>query len=40
MEEFRDRLQALLDEFADRPEDPSAQAWSVFFAVHPDPNRT
>lgn len=38
--EFRDRLQALLDEFAARPEDPTAPAWSLFLALHPDPNRT
>ena len=40
MAEFRDRLQALLDEFAARPDDPAAPAWSVFLAVHPDPNRS
>ena len=39
MDEFRARLQGLLDEFAGRPDDPSAPAWSVFVAVHPDPNR-
>jgi predicted transcriptional regulator len=39
MSEFRAALRTLLDEFADRPTDPSAQAWSVFVAVHPDPNR-
>ena len=39
MAEFRDRLQSLLDEFAARPDDPAAPAWSVFLAVHPDPNR-
>jgi DNA-binding MarR family transcriptional regulator len=39
LDEFRDRLQALLDEFADRPDDPSAQAWSFFMSLHPDPNR-
>ena len=37
--EFRDRVAALLDEFAARPDDPSADAWSVFYALHPDPNR-
>lgn len=37
--EFQARLRALLDEFADRPDDPSAPAWSVFLALHPDPNR-
>jgi DNA-binding MarR family transcriptional regulator len=36
--EFRDRLRTLLDEFAQRPSDPTATAWSVFLAMHPDPN--
>jgi len=39
MAEFRTRLHGLLDDFASRPEDPSAPAWSVFLIVHPDPNR-
>jgi predicted ArsR family transcriptional regulator len=39
MAEFRARLRQLLDDFGDRPDDPSARAWSVFVAVHPDPNR-
>jgi hypothetical protein len=39
MTDFRTRLQELLDEFADRPDDPSAPAWSVFITLHPDPNR-
>ncbi len=39
MAEFRARLGDLLDEFAHRPDDPSAPAWSVFLAIHPDPNR-
>jgi DNA-binding CsgD family transcriptional regulator len=39
MAEFRAQLRSLLDEFADRPEDPSAPAWSVFVVLHPDPNR-
>jgi DNA-binding MarR family transcriptional regulator len=39
MDEFRTRLRGLLDDFASRPEDPSAPAWSVFLIVHPDPNR-
>lgn len=39
MAEFRTRLGGLLDDFASRPEDPSAPAWSVFLIVHPDPNR-
>jgi DNA-binding MarR family transcriptional regulator len=37
--EFRARLGGLLDEFVQRPDEPSAPAWSVFIAVHPDPNR-
>jgi DNA-binding transcriptional ArsR family regulator len=37
--EFRARLLELLEEFAARPDDPAAAAWSVFIAVHPDPNR-
>ena len=39
MTEFRDRVAALLDEFAAREDDPSATAWSVFLSIHPDPNR-
>lgn len=38
-DEFRDRLRALLDEFEQRPSDPDAPAWSLFVALHPDPNR-
>jgi len=37
--EFRDRLRELLDDFASRPDDPAAPAWSLFLALHPDPNR-
>jgi DNA-binding MarR family transcriptional regulator len=36
LEEFRERLQALLDEFAARPDDPTAPPWSFFMALHPD----
>ena len=39
MQEFRTRLRELLDDFANRADDPTAPAWSVFLAVHPDPNR-
>ncbi len=39
LEEFRDRLRDLLDEFAALPDDPTAPAWSLFLALHPDPNR-
>jgi hypothetical protein len=37
--DFRAQFRALLDDFADRPDNPSARAWSVFFTIHPDPNR-
>lgn len=36
MQEFRDRLYSLMQEFHDRPRDPAADRWSVFVAVHPD----
>jgi DNA-binding MarR family transcriptional regulator len=39
MAEFSSALRSLLDDFANRPDDPSAPAWSVFITVHPDPNR-
>jgi hypothetical protein len=39
MADFRAQLRGLLDEFANRPDDPSAPAWSVFLTLHPDPNR-
>jgi DNA-binding transcriptional ArsR family regulator len=39
MEEFRQRLQALLDEFAALPDDLAAPPWSVFLAIHPDVTR-
>lgn len=39
MAEFRGRLASLLEEFRDRPDDPSARAWSFFLVMHPDPNR-
>lgn len=39
MAEFQTRLRALLEEFAARPDDPTAPAWSLFVVVHPDPNR-
>jgi predicted ArsR family transcriptional regulator len=38
-DEFQTRLAALLNEFAGEPSDPTARAWSVFVAMHPDPNR-
>jgi DNA-binding Lrp family transcriptional regulator len=39
MDEFEKRLTALLDEFAERPDDPTAAPWSVFMAIHPDATR-
>jgi hypothetical protein len=39
MEEFRTRLGGLMEEFAGRPDDRTAPAWSVFITLHPDPNR-
>ena len=39
MAEFRTKLRDLLDDFANRPDDASAPAWSVFLTIHPDPNR-
>jgi DNA-binding MarR family transcriptional regulator len=39
MTEFRERLRTLLDDFEQRPTDPHGEPWSLFLAVHPDPNR-
>jgi DNA-binding MarR family transcriptional regulator len=39
MAEFRARLRTLLDDVAGLSDDPEAQAWSMFVALHPDPNR-
>lgn len=36
LDEFRDRLEALFSEYADRPRDPEGEAWSLFLALHPD----
>lgn len=36
MEEFRERLYSLIQEYHDRPRDPSAEPWSLFVALHPD----
>jgi DNA-binding transcriptional ArsR family regulator len=38
-EEFEQRLQDLLDEYAARPPSPGGLPWSVFVALHPDPGR-
>jgi DNA-binding MarR family transcriptional regulator len=39
MDEFRERLRTLLDDFAERPDDPAGRPWSVFLSIHPDPNQ-
>ena len=39
MADFQTRLRALIEEFAGRPDDPAAPAWSLFVVMHPDPNR-
>lgn len=33
---FRERLQALLDEYAGRPIDPGAPRWSLYVGMHPE----
>lgn len=39
-DEFVGRMQQLLDEFSERCyETKSGDAWSIYFAIHPDPNR-
>jgi DNA-binding transcriptional ArsR family regulator len=38
-EEFEQRLQDLLDEYAARPPAADGQPWSVFVGLHPDPGR-
>ena len=37
--ELTARLDQLMQEFAARPRDPGGRPWSVFMAVHPDPDR-
>ena len=39
MAQFRERLHALLQEYAERPRDPAAEPWSLFLALHPDTSR-
>lgn len=34
--EFRERLDALLDEYARRPPDPAGERWSVYIGMHPE----
>lgn len=36
VQEFRNRLDALLQDLAAQPSDPRGEAWSVFVALHPD----
>jgi len=38
--EFRDRLQALLDEFARRPPSDRGARWSIYIGQHPEPGST
>jgi DNA-binding MarR family transcriptional regulator len=40
MDEFRQRLRQLLDDFAERPSVATEPAWSLFVSLHPDPNRS
>ena len=37
-DEFEERITMLLNEYHER-HDPDGRPWSVFFAIHPDPNR-
>jgi hypothetical protein len=37
--ELTQRLDELLQDFADRPPDPGGRPWSVFLALHPDTDR-
>ena len=34
--EFRRRLEALFDEYAGRPIDPTAPRWSLYLGMHPE----
>jgi predicted ArsR family transcriptional regulator len=36
LSEFRERVHALLDEFARRPVDPAGEKWSVYLGMHPE----
>ena len=40
VEELRQRLHDLLEEFHRRPASPDAEPWSVFLALHPDAGRS
>jgi predicted ArsR family transcriptional regulator len=37
LEEFRERLHGLLDEYARRPADPTGPRWSLYLGMHPEP---
>ncbi len=37
VQELRERVFALFDEFARRPVDPTGEKWSLYFGMHPDP---
>jgi predicted ArsR family transcriptional regulator len=37
LEEFRERLHGLLDEYARRPADPDSEHWSLYLGMHPEP---
>lgn len=39
LQRLNQRIAEVLNEFAALPDDPEGEAWSVFYAVHPDPNR-
>jgi hypothetical protein len=36
LEEFRDRLYGLLDEYARRPAEPDGERWSLYLGMHPE----
>lgn len=36
---LEDRLQAVFEEYATRPPTPGGRPWSLFFTLHPDPDR-
>jgi DNA-binding transcriptional ArsR family regulator len=39
LHELRDRIEAILDEYAARPPDPDGRAYSIFFALYHDVSR-
>jgi hypothetical protein len=36
LDEFRNRLHGLLDEYARRPIDPDGERWSLYLGMHPE----